>query len=271
MGHWSLDDIEWQKFDASKIDPALVPMVKAACMVEYNSRDYDRYLHKVFAGDANAQESIKEWAEEEVQHGQALRKWAELADPEFNFEESFKIFTTGYKLPDVDESVRGSRFGELIARCVVESGTSSYYTAIREYTGEPVLQQICAHIAADEFRHYKLFYALSKQYSEKDNIGLLNRIYIAAQRVAESDDDELSYAYFAACGDYGVKPYERSHYAARYFSGAAMVYRKMHIERMSGMIFKAVGLKPHTRFHKLTVNVAWQAMRYKGRRVAAVA
>ncbi|MEQ8266944.1 MAG: hypothetical protein RH982_07095 [Parvibaculum sp.] len=31
---------------------------------------------------------------------------------------------------DAVQSVRGSRGGELIARCVVESGTSSCYTAI---------------------------------------------------------------------------------------------------------------------------------------------
>lgn len=269
MSHWLLDDIEWHKFDASKVDPELVPLAKAASMVEYNSRDYDRYLHKVFEGDDAAQESIREWAEEEVQHGQALRKWAELADPDFNFHESFRVFITGYKLPDVEQSVRGSRFGELIARCVVESGTSSYYTAIMEYTQEPVLQQICANIAADEFRHYKLFYTLSKQYSEKDNVGLLNRIRIAAGRVAESDDDELSYAFFAASGDYKDKEYKRRLYADRYFSHACRVYRKAHIDRMSAMIFKAVGLKPHTRLNQVTANIAWAALQYKGSRVAA--
>ena len=46
----------------------------------------------------------------------------------------------------------------MIARCVVESGTSSYYSAIRDATEEPVLQEIAGRIAADEYRHYKLFY-----------------------------------------------------------------------------------------------------------------
>jgi rubrerythrin len=268
MPNWSLNDIEWNRFNASRVNPELVPLVKAACMVEHNSQDYDRYLHKVFEGDAAAQEAITEWAREEVQHGQALRKWAELADPEFDFDESFRVFTTGYKLPDVSESVRGSRFGELIARCVVESGTSSYYTAIREYTDEPVLQDICARIAADEFRHYKLFYDLSKQYHDKDKVGFMERLYIAAKRVAESDDDELSYAFFAASGDHGLKTYERKRYAAQYFNRACRVYKKPHVERMSAMIFKAVGLKPHTPLHRVTASIAWKALQYKGQRAA---
>ena len=44
-------------------------------------------------------------AEEEVQHGQALANWARLADPDFDFEASFKRFTDGYQIPlDVSAS-----------------------------------------------------------------------------------------------------------------------------------------------------------------------
>ena len=66
--------------------------------------------------------------------------------------------------PEAEGSVRGSRRGEMIARCVVESGTSSYYSAIRDATDEPLLKEIAGRIAADEYRHYKLFYdTLHKQ------------------------------------------------------------------------------------------------------------
>ena len=54
--------------------------------------------------------------------------------------------------------MRGSRRGEMIARCVVESGTSSLYSAIRDASEEPVLKEVAGRIAADEFRHYRLFY-----------------------------------------------------------------------------------------------------------------
>ena len=104
--------------------------------------------------------SARRWGEEEIQHGKALARWAELADPEFDFEAAFGRFRDGYQVDfDCDVSRRGSRTGEMIARCMVEVGTSSYYSALRDGVQEPVLKEICRNIAADEIRHYKLFYS----------------------------------------------------------------------------------------------------------------
>lgn len=170
--HWTLDDIRWDKFDASKVDPDIVSLAKAACMVEHNGYDYARYLCEVFKDDAYFESIAQQWAEEEVQHGRALRRWVELADPAFDFDKSFAAFTEGYKLPlNVETSVRGSRSGELIARCIVEIGTSTYYTAIRDATTEPVLRDICARISTDEIKHYMMFHAHAQEYLERENIG----------------------------------------------------------------------------------------------------
>ena len=114
----------------------------SASRVEFNAPDYVTYLCNVFADRPDVKEAIHKWGGEEVQHGQALARWAELADPDFSFDDAFRRFREGYSIPtDAIESVRGSRGGELIARCVVESGTSSYYTAIKDATDEPVLKQ----------------------------------------------------------------------------------------------------------------------------------
>ena len=68
---------------------------------------------------------------EEVQHGDALGRWASWPIRAGISTPAFERYRTGYKLPlDADASVRGSRTGELIARCMVETGTSSYYTAL---------------------------------------------------------------------------------------------------------------------------------------------
>ena len=57
---------------------------------------------------------------------------------------AFARFRAGYKLPlDATASVRGSQAGEMMARCIVETGTSSYYSALEDATDEPVLKQIC--------------------------------------------------------------------------------------------------------------------------------
>jgi len=267
MSHWSLNDIPWNEFDKSKVNRELVPLIKAACMVEHNGHDYARYLCEVFPDDEEFKETAHVWAGEEVQHGEVLRRWAELADPSFDFAKSFKDFTDGYKLPvNVAGSVRGSRSGELIARCIVEVGTSSYYTAIKEYSDEPVLKAICAKIAADELRHYKLFYTHMKRYLEKENIGFWRRIYIAIGRIAESEDDELAYAFYAA-NQNGAMAYNHVEYKNLYMSGAYALYRKHHIQSATAMVLKAVGLSAQGRLHGLATSVFWGVVNRRSKRL----
>ena len=158
MAHWTLDDIPWERFEPQKLDPELLRIVKAASLVEQNGADYARYLCGVFADDAAFQDAVRRWGEEEIQHGIALGRYAHLADPTFDHAAACARFTAGFRVDlDATASVRGSRASELVARCIVETGTSSYYIALSEATDEPVLKAICQRIAADELRHYKLF------------------------------------------------------------------------------------------------------------------
>ncbi len=100
---------------------------------------------------------------------------------------------------------------------MVETGTSSYYTALAESTDEPVLQQICRQIAADEFRHFKLFYDHMRRYLARENVGVLRRLRIAAGRITESEDDELAFAYHCGNEPEGVA-YEHDRCIAAYMA-----------------------------------------------------
>jgi rubrerythrin len=269
MSHWTLDDVPWHAFDPSKIDPETVRLVKAAGLVEYNGHEYVRYLCNVFADDPAFQAEAERWGHEEVQHGEVLGRWAKLADPSFDFQAAFKRFVEGYKLEtDVTASVRGSRAGELIARCIVETGTSSYYTALAEMTEEPVLQDICRKIAADELRHYKLFYSRLKNYLDRENLGSFGRLRVAVGRIAESEDDELAYAYYAANATTD-EPYDRKRWSRAYVSRAYAIYRERHVERGMAMVFKAIGLKPNGWLNRVAVKFAWLSMRRRVRRLQA--
>jgi rubrerythrin len=242
MGGWTLDDIPWNEFDPSRIDPEIVPVIKAAGMVEYNAGDYRTYLCNVFHDDPRAIKAIEGWADEEVQHGAALGRWAEMADPSFDFAASFKRFTEGYRIPlDAETSVRGSRTGEMIARCIVETGTSSYYTALADATDEPVLKAICRRIADDEFAHYHLFHTQMRRYLERENLGPWRRFVIAMGRLRESEDDELAYAYHAA--NLGDRAYDRRAASAAYGRTALGYYTPKVVARAIEMVFRAVGLR----------------------------
>ena len=50
-------------------------------MVERNGIDYAVYLGRVFLDDPDFRVASDNWAVEEVQHGDALGRWATLADP----------------------------------------------------------------------------------------------------------------------------------------------------------------------------------------------
>jgi hypothetical protein len=257
MKHWSLNDVAWDRFDASKVDPDIVPLVKAAAMVEKNGLDYAAYLGRVFVDDPDFRQASDNWAVEEVQHGDALGKWASLTDPSWDFDTAFQRYRSGYKLPlDADSSVRGSRTGELIARCMVETGTSSYYTALGDATEEPVLQQICRLIAGDEYRHFKLFYDHMKRYLAREKLGLFSRLRIAAGRITESEDDELAYAFH--CGNEPEElAYDHARCIAGYMSRAMSFYKWKHIERSTGMVLKSVGLPPRGRLGDGAAKLAW--------------
>lgn len=244
--HWTLDDVPWDQFDPSKVDPDHVALAKAAAMVEYNSADYVAYLENVFGGDDVFLPNARTWGDEERQHGEALSRYANLVDPEFDFDSRFKAFLEGFKIDvDVDESIRGSRSGEMVARCMVEVGTSSYYTALGDAADEPVFKFICRKIAADELRHYKLFYDNLKRYIEIDRINKLQRIRVALSRITETESDELACAFWAANND--GEPYDRETYHREYFRRAFRYYRDPHVDRGLAMVFKACGLRPQTR------------------------
>ena len=270
MGAWTLDDIPWQSFERERLDPEIVRIVKAASLVEHNGAAYAHHLCRIFADDPEFQGVARRWGEEEVQHGRALARWAALADPTFDFDAAFARFRAGFRVDfDADRSRRGSRAGEMVARCIVEIGTSSYYSAVREAAAEPVLREICRHIAADELRHYRLFYKTLDRVLAQEPIGRLARLRVALGRVVESEDDELAYAYYAA--NENDRPYDRRHYKRAYARRAFALYRPHHVERGVAMLLKAVGLTPNRRLGLIASRLAWRAMRYRAARLAKTA
>ena len=269
MKHWRIEDVGWDRFDAGKFDPDIVPLVKAAAMVERNGVEYATYLCNVFHDDPAFQRATENWAVEEVQHGDALGRWASLADPGWDYLAAFERYRNGYKLPlDAQSSVRGSLTGELIARCMVETGTSSYYTALADATDEPVLQQVCRLIASDEYRHFKLFYDHMRRYLAREQISFPRRLRIAAGRITETEDDELAFAYHCS-NEAEDRPYDHGRCMATYMGRAMSFYRFRHVERSMGMILKSVGLKPRGRLSDLAAHGTWFLLQRKQRRFAA--
>ena len=138
MKHWRIEQMNWDRFDPRRVDPDIVPLVKAASVVERNGLDYACYLKNVFADDPDFSRAADNWAQEEVQHGDALGRWAMLADPSWDYMAAFDRYRQSYRLDlDVDASIRGSRTGELIARCMVTESEDDELASAFHTTNEP--------------------------------------------------------------------------------------------------------------------------------------
>ena len=263
LRQWQIEDIAWSAFDSSAVDPRLLAIVKTAAVVEANSADYVRYLHNIFSDDEAFKAAAARWGDEEAQHGAALGRWAEMADPSFDFAASLARFRAGFRIPiDSEQSVRGSLAGELLARCVVESGTCSYYSALRDRAREPVLRQICHRLAQDEARHYQLFHSYLGRYAQAADLGRWARFRIAVARVTETKDDELAYAYHSAneaqrCG----LAYNRRRCAGAYQRLVMSIYGWSHVRALVGMIAVALGLEGGTRGVRVVARLGWWWLR----------
>ena len=265
MQNWTLDSIPWSDFDPAQVNDDLLMVVKTASLVERNGADYGQYLANVFSDDPVFCAVAQTWAVEEEQHGLALGRWAELADPSFDFDKAFRDFTALYRIPiDTEHSIRGSRTGELCARCVVETGTSSFYSAIADAVTEPVLRDICSKIAADEFRHYKLFSDEMKRYQKRERLTTWDRLKVVLTRFRETSDDELASAFYAANGLQSA--YDCSRANAAYSARAMAFYKPIHVRRAGRMMARAAGLAPRGWLARALTRALWWLIAFKGRK-----
>lgn len=264
---WKFEDIDWSLFDPRKVNPEIVRVLKAGSVVEHNGSDYGLYLKGVFAGDKLFEKEIDSWSKDEIKHGKVLAHWVTLADPSYNFEERFKAYVAGFPIDiHAEESIRGSRGSELLTRCMVEIGTSSFYSAVRDATDEPLLKQICHKIAADELRHYKLFYTHFQRYQAQEKLSFRKRLEVALGRLFENEDDELAFAYYTANKE--TAPYNCKHYTQVYGKAVYNYYQKIHVDRGMALFCKAVGLNPQGWLHKGLAFLAFTILSRKAKAYA---
>ena len=145
-------------------DHFLFLTLASASFVEILSEMYAGNLIQLFKEDKTLTKWLAEcWQQEEVQHGTALKTYVQTVWPEFDWEKSFKAFYLQYSALCTIDQLEAHKSLELMARCVVETGTSSFYRALQHYVREPILRQILALIKADEVMHYNHF----RQYFSK--------------------------------------------------------------------------------------------------------
>jgi hypothetical protein len=195
---WRLADIPYAQIEVSEVTrtSAMFELVTLASFVETGSDLYAQNLVSYFDDDDEISAWLAtSWEQEELQHGAALRRYVEHAWPWFDWQSSYDEFFAEYSrtctLPDL-EPARGL---ELAARCVVEMGTATLYSALNAYADEPVLKQLTRRIYADEVRHYKHFYCYFRRYQGSERHGRLRVGRTLAKRLLATRDEDGFIAY----------------------------------------------------------------------------
>lgn len=168
---WRVEDIDFSQinYTAVRASEELMLMLCASSFIESGSDLYTKNLVDYFGEDAEVSEWLRRhWEHEELQHGRALKTYIHHVWPQFDWDRAFANFFAEYsKLCTVDEFEKTHAL-EMVARCVVETGTATLYRAINECSNEPVLKEITHNIRTDEVRHYKYFFKYFKKYNETE-------------------------------------------------------------------------------------------------------
>lgn len=146
---------------------------------------------------------------------------------------------------------------------MVETGTNSFYSALADATEEPVLKAICRRIADDEYAHYCLFQSYMKRYLKKEDLTLVEKLCVAFSRIAETEDDELATAYWAANRPGEV--FDRRSNSVSYAHATLKFYQSKHIAHGIEMIFGALDLNPSGILGWFAVRAAGAFIWYRGR------
>jgi hypothetical protein len=193
--HWSLDQIGYERIDVARVRSRddLFLLVCSASFIESGSDTYTRNLIEYFASDADFVDWLQDrWEPEELQHGRALRNYLQHVWPDFDWDAAYAGFFAEYAQLCVIDELEPTRGQELVARCIVETGTTTYYQALAALADEPVLHGLASRIRADEVGHYKQFYHQFLKYREREGLGRAQVVAAIWRRVAElrrSDSD----------------------------------------------------------------------------------
>ena len=99
---WSLDSIDWRtlRHDAVADNEALFYLIAAASFIEATTDLYTENLLGYFAADEEITVWLRaQWLPEELQHGQALRRYVQLAWPDFDWDGVYEKFLPEFAAP----------------------------------------------------------------------------------------------------------------------------------------------------------------------------
>ena len=195
--HWKIEDLDFSRIAREQVrtDENLFYLVASASFIESGSDLYTQNLVDFFQGDDEVTGWLSNhWEQEELQHGQALRAYVRHVWPEFDWDTAYRGFLAEYATYCKVELLAPTRALEMTARCVVETGTATYYRAMARSTTEPVLRDLATRIATDEVNHYKHFYRFFRRYRAQERLNRFRVMGTIGRRTLELKSEDADCA-----------------------------------------------------------------------------
>lgn len=247
---WTIDSLDWDavhRTPRQAIDP-LFYMVAAASFMEITTERYTRNLIEKFRGDDEVTTWLAEhWLPEELQHGEALRRYVGVAWPEFDWEPVYERFLVEFEPFCAGERLEPTRSREMASRCVVEMGTASFYTTLSRISAEPILANLARLIAADEVRHYKHFYRYFRRYqgAERTGRGSIAVALWHRLKMIDGEDNLIAVKHLYRARHPGAR-FDRDTYKAIRNSSRDAIRRHFPHQMCVRMLLRPLGLGPRT-------------------------
>lgn len=193
--HWHMEDLDFSSIDTDHLRERedVFLLVCCASFVESGAETYSRTLIEYFFDDVEISTWLREhWEVEELRHGRALEAYIRHAWPEFDWDGAYADFFAEYEKLCIADELEPTRGQELVARCIVEMGTTTYYQALNAVCDEPVLRDLTQRIRTDEVRHYKHFYHHFRKYRQLEGLHrgqVIAALWRRATELQRSDTD----------------------------------------------------------------------------------
>jgi rubrerythrin len=247
-GHWTIPEIPYGSIDRQRAqtDPYLLYLVAGASFVEITSDLYAANLMEYFTGDEPFARWLSErWEPEERQHGQALRRYVETVWPEFDWERAYQGFFAEYAPYCAVSKLGPTRALELASRCVVETGTATFYTTLARVSPDPVLRELANRIKNDEHRHYNMFLYHYRRLAQTEGTGPRAVLRTLRARMDELDQEDvycaIKHVFLALHPDRPFTPAEYSGVRRHY---ARLARRHYPYRTAAQMLLRPLGLSP---------------------------
>jgi len=219
MKRWDYEiDIDYDAIDTTKIkeNHFLFYLLTIASYIEITSETYAKNLSEYYSDNPEVLEWLNgSWEQEEVQHGKALKSYIEHVWTRYPWEKGYARFLELY-LPLCEvSSFQPTRGLEMVARMIVETGTSTTYRAFEDYANsldEPVLARLCHRIYKDEVNHYSNFNHYFSYYNKGEKLGRKEIFTVIASRLKDASDEDIELGYQSIYETENEALFEACHY-----------------------------------------------------------